>query len=55
MRIVLSVAILISSAALAYAGPVAAPEIDGPAGLAALSAVGAFVAFIWERRRSRAK
>ena len=54
MRIVLSVAILISSTAFAYANAVV-PEIEGSAGLAALSAVGAVVAFVWERRRKRAQ
>ena len=39
----------------AYAGFAPAPEIDGAAGLAALSTVGAVVAFIWERRRKRSK
>jgi hypothetical protein len=52
MKIVVGVAVLLLSAGSAYAGTVA-PEIDGAAGLAAMGAVGAVVAFVWERRRRR--
>jgi hypothetical protein len=43
------------AATSAYAGLSAVPEIDGIAGLTALGAVGATMAFIWERRRRKAK
>ena len=47
-------ALLLISAASAYAGEtgtVSVPEIDAFAGLAAIGAVGAISALIWERRR----
>ena len=43
------------AATSAYAGFDPVPEIDGIAGLTALGAVGATMAFIWERRRRKAK
>jgi hypothetical protein len=46
-------AIAMFSAGAAYAQATAVPEIDGPASFAALSAVGAFAVFLWERRRHR--
>jgi hypothetical protein len=52
MKIVVSVAVLILMVGSAHAGAVV-PEIDGAAGLAAMGAVGAVVAFVWERRRKR--
>jgi hypothetical protein len=55
MKQILTIALLLLTAGVAQAGTTPVPEIDGPAGLAALSAVGAVVAFIWERRRSRSK
>jgi len=51
MRYLLSAAFLVSSTALAMAAGVAVPEIDAMSGLAALGAVGAVTALIWERRR----
>ena len=44
-------ALLLISTASAYAGNVSVPEIDAYAGLAAIGAVGAISALIWERRR----
>ena len=55
MKRILIIASVMLSAGAAHAGTIAVPEIDGPSGLAAMSAVGAVVAFIWERRRSRTK
>ena len=51
MKRTIAFALVMLSAEAAHAGTGVVPEIDGPAGLAALSTVGAVVAFIWERRR----
>jgi hypothetical protein len=52
MRILIVMgALLLVSTASAYAGTVSVPEIDVHAGLAAIGAVGAISALIWERRR----
>ena len=52
MRMLIAMgALLLVSTASAYAGTVSVPEIDAYAGLAAIGAVGAISALIWERRR----
>ena len=43
---------LVFTAGAANAG-VPVPEIDGTAGLAAMGAIGAVMAYVWERRRKR--
>jgi hypothetical protein len=51
MKRIVVFAVAMCWAGSAYAGLQSVPEIDGVAGLAALSTIGAVVAFIWERRR----
>jgi hypothetical protein len=55
MKSLIAFAVVMLSIGSAYAGdnPTAVPEIEGTAGLAAMGAVGAVVAFFWERRRMR--
>ena len=51
MKRILTLAWVMFSAGAAHAQAVPAPEIDGTAGIVALGAIGAAIAFIWERRR----
>jgi hypothetical protein len=55
MRTVFAATALTLMAGSAFAGttPVAVPEIDAGAGVAALAALGAGVAIVWERWRRR--
>jgi hypothetical protein len=51
-RIWLCLGLLIASTVSAYAGTVV-PEIDATSGMAAMGAVGAIAALIWERKRRK--
>ena len=54
MRIfIVSFAVAAMTTSVAHAGSVAVPEISAVGGLAAVGAVGAVVAYLWERRRKR--
>lgn len=52
MKFLAAAGFIILSATAAQAGFIAVPEIDGTSGLAAIAAVGAIVAMVWERRRN---
>ena len=60
MRIWISIGMLMATTVGAYAQecddnciPIAVPEIDAFAGLAAMGVVGSIAALIWERRRRK--